>query len=370
MEDAAAGPTRWNSLDGVRALAVVLVIATHFGLHAPEGQIGVDVFFVLSGFLITSLLLKERDRTHRVSLANFWRRRALRLFPALGCAIVLALALSLTTTSALRHGTLGDLPFVFAYMGNWALVFGPPQVGGLLSHTWSLAIEEQFYLIWPLVAVAWLCRTRNRRRAAQVIAAIAAADAIYFLIALAHWGPGRAIFATDTHAFGLLAGSALALWVFRRNEIAQLNGPSKNFLCATGAAAAVLIVAFAGSEQPDQVIIPATACGAVLVASLVLVPTGPLVRVFSCSPLQWIGRRSYGIYLYHYPLAAAFVGGHHLQGFRFVATVVACVTVSLLLAAASYRWVETPLLRRKVRISSRQPTPVTAGSAQMGVISQ
>jgi peptidoglycan/LPS O-acetylase OafA/YrhL len=90
MGDVSASASRWNSLDGVRAMAVALVMATHFGLHATQGQIGVDVFFVLSGFLITSLLLRERDRTNSVSLMNFWRRRALRLFPALGCAIALA----------------------------------------------------------------------------------------------------------------------------------------------------------------------------------------------------------------------------------------------------------------------------------------
>ena len=368
MGDVSSGALRWNSLDGVRAMAVALVMATHFGLHATQGQIGVDVFFVLSGFLITSLLLRERDRTNRVSLVNFWRRRALRLFPALGCAIALALAVSLATTPAMRHSTVAGLPFVLAYVGNWGMLFGPPHTGGLLAQTWSLAVEEQFYLIWPLVGVAWLCRTSNRRRAAQIVGAFAVADALYFLIALDHWAPGREIFGTDTHAFGLLAGSALALWVCRNGRIAAFVGPSKRLLRAAGAVAAMLIVYLACFGQVDLAILPATLAAVVLIASLVLVPAGRLVGVFTWRPMQWMGRRSYGIYLYHYPLALAFVAGRHLQGFHYAAVVTACVALSVLLAAASFRWVETPFLRRKDRFTASGTSPAFVGSAQVGAL--
>jgi peptidoglycan/LPS O-acetylase OafA/YrhL len=348
-------------------MAVALVMATHFGLHAIQGQIGVDVFFVLSGFLITSLLLGESDRTHRVSLVNFWKRRALRLFPALGCAIAFALAVSLVTTPALRRSTVAQLPFVLAYIGNWGLLFGPSHPGGLLAHTWSLAVEEQFYLIWPLVGVAWLCRTSNRGRAAQLVGALAVIDAMYFVFALVRWAPGRAIFGTDTHSFGLLAGSALALWVFRSGRIAVTRGLSTRSLRTAGTVAAMLIVYLACFGRIDLVILPAAAGAVVLIASLVLAPTGRLVRVFAWGPMQWVGRRSYGIYLYHYPLAVAFVEGHHLRGFHYVGVVAACIATSILLAAASFRWVETPFLRRKDRFAANGSSLGHVGLTPVGV---
>ena len=368
MEDASASASRWNSLDGVRALAVALVLATHFGLHATQGQIGVDVFFVLSGFLITSLLLRERDRTSGVSMMNFWRRRALRLLPALGCAIAFALAVSLATAPALRHSTVVELPYVLGYVGNWGMLFGAPHAGGLLAQTWSLAVEEQFYLIWPLVAVAWLCRTSNRRRAAQIVGALAVADALYFRIVLERWGPARDIFGTDTHAFGLLAGSALALWVSRSGRIEVIEGRSKASLRTAGAVAAVLIVYLGFFGQVDLTILPATAAAVILVASLVLVPTGRPAGVFAWRPLQWVGRRSYGIYLYHYPLAIAFVAGRHLQGFHYAGVVSACIVASVLLAAASFRWVETPFLRRKDRFTVSETSPALVQSANVEAI--
>jgi peptidoglycan/LPS O-acetylase OafA/YrhL len=360
--DTAARVPRWDSLDGVRALAVVLVMATHFGLHAVQGQIGVDVFFVLSGFLITSLLLRERDRTSHVSLGNFWRRRALRLLPALGCAMVLAVALSLVADPVMRHPTIAAVPFVMGYVGNWHMVFGPPHAGGLLAHAWSLAVEEQFYIVWPLVGVAWLCVTADRRRAARIVAVLAVADAMYFVVALSHWPPGRAIFATDTHAFGLLAGSALALWAHRDGPLALLEGRRGRRLRRAGGMAAVVVVLLACFGRLDLVILPATAAALVLVASLVLVRPGPVSAVFACGPMRWLGRRSYGIYLYHFPLAVVFVEGRQLHGLHQAMVVTGCVIVSLVLAAASYRWVETPFLNRKDRFAALpQLQPVAAG---------
>jgi peptidoglycan/LPS O-acetylase OafA/YrhL len=119
-----------------------------------------------------------------------------------------------------------------------------------------------------------------------------------------------------------------------------------------GGASAVLVVGLACFGRLDLVVLPATAAACALVASLVLVPSGSLVRVFAWSPLQWIGRRSYGIYLYHFPLAAAFVEGRHRPGMQDAVAVTVCVAVSVLLAAASYRWIETPFLRRKHRLGT------------------
>jgi peptidoglycan/LPS O-acetylase OafA/YrhL len=349
---------RWDSLDGVRAMAVAFVVATHFGLHATQGQIGVDVFFVLSGFLITSLLLAERDRSQHIALKGFWQRRARRLFPALGCAIALALLASMVGTASMRHSTLAGLPYVLFYAGNWVKAFGASAHGlGFLAHSWSLAIEEQFYLLWPLVGAVWLCRTPHRRRAAQIVGSLSVIGSLYFFVALAHWGPPRAIFGTDTHSMGLLAGSALALWVWRNGSLGVLEARRARRLGVAGLGATVFLVLAAFVLPWDLVIVPATLAATVLVACLMLSPEGALTTVFSMRFMRWLGRRSYGIYLYHYPLALLFVTGHALHGFHYAVTTTACIAASVLLAAASYRLVETPFLRRNAAGKASAPLP-------------
>jgi peptidoglycan/LPS O-acetylase OafA/YrhL len=323
---------------------VALVMATHFHLGAPDGQIGVDVFFVLSGFLITTLLLKEHEHTNRIALPQFWRRRALRLFPALGCAIAFALALALLATPAVRHQTLDGLPFVLLYVGNFDKAFGGPQTLGLLVHTWSLAVEEQFYLLWPLVGVAW-CRSTHRRSMALLISAASAADAIYFVAAVHHWGAPRAIFASDTHCFGLLAGAALALWLSRAGAITRPQGRSVARWEVCGLLSSIIIVAVAVTNPVAVSMLLATMSATALVASMVLTE-GRLARVYSWGPLVWIGRRSYGIYLYHFPISVIF-GQWHVAGAERLTGCVACIGISVALAAASYRWVESPFLRRQ-----------------------
>ena len=192
-------------------MAVAVVVGYHFGIVPPGGVVGVDLFFVISGFLITTLLIEEAHRFDRISLRRFWARRVLRLGPALLCAIVLALTLSLLCTSAARHDTVTGLPWVLLYSGNWIRAMGINTLG-LLGHTWSLAIEEQFYLLWPFVCVVLVAKVRNVRVASLVLSGIAMIDAAYLVFAFNHWGSLRAYYGTDTHAVGLLAGSALRRW--------------------------------------------------------------------------------------------------------------------------------------------------------------
>jgi peptidoglycan/LPS O-acetylase OafA/YrhL len=148
-----------------------------------------------------------------------------------------------------------------------------------------------------------------------------------------------------------------------------VKGLSKRSLRVAGGCSAILIVYFACFGQSDQIILPATTASVVLIASLVLVPTGRLVGVFAWTPMQWVGRRSYGIYLYHYPLAVAFVAGRHLQGFDYAVVVTACIDASVLLAAASFRRVEMPFLRRKDRFTASGTSPALVGSVQVGSVS-
>jgi peptidoglycan/LPS O-acetylase OafA/YrhL len=354
----------WAALDGLRAMAVAIVLACHFGLDAPGGVVGVDLFFVISGFLITSLLLSERDRNGGIGLKNFWSRRALRLLPALGCAIALALIVSLAATPQMRRETFDGLPLVLFYGGNWARAFGPADALGLLGHTWSLAVEEQFYLVWPLVCVAWLCRTTHRRRAAITVATLAIVDCAYLVFAMAHWGQPQGYFRTDTHALGLLGGAALALYVSTRSPQATL-GERPRWILQKTAAFAVFLIVFVTILQPQSpaeqgwIIIIASAASLALVARFVLAPGGPLNRAFASAPARWFGRRSYGIYLYHYPFAIAVVQAHHWHGWGLLLIDIPCIGGSVALAAASYRWVELPFLRRKQRYTTTAPAPVS-----------
>jgi peptidoglycan/LPS O-acetylase OafA/YrhL len=346
---------RWPALDGLRAVAVAAVVGFHFGI-VPPGWVGVDIFFVISGFLITTLLLEESQRLGRISLRRFWARRALRLGPALLCAIAFALTLSLLCASAARHDTVTGLPWVLLYSGNWVRALGPGTLG-LLGHTWSLAIEEQFYFLWPLVCIALVARARNLARAAVVVSGLALADAVYLMFAMQHWGSMRAYYGTDTHAIGLLAGSALALGILSRKSAGRTDGPWQRYF---GPLAVISLVIFVGifamfsNSQTESalVLIAATLASVVLVARLVLKPIGGTAALFSCSSALWIGKRSYGIYLYHLPIAIVFLERCHLAGVPRAAVLCGCVLLTVLVASASYRWVEAPFLRRKERFTA------------------
>ncbi len=349
---------RWSGLDGLRALAVLIVVAYHFSVFPGGGVVGVDLFFVISGFLITSLLLREHDRSGQISLGHFWARRGLRLFPALVCAVALAFVVSLVSTAAVRHETLTGLPWVLLYSGNWARAFGSdPNTLGLLGHTWSLAVEEQFYLVWPLVCIAWIARTKQRRRAASVMATLAALDCVYLVFAMNHWGSFRAYYGTDTHAMGLLAGSALALALSTRHT--RTEDPRSTDLSVLHVVALVGLISFVAiavtntrsQTESALIIAAATVASVMLVASLCLAPLC-LGRLFSAGPMRWIGQRSYGIYLYHVPIAGALALYCHWQGASRDCAVAFCVVGVVVLADLSYRFVETPFLRLKVRFSA------------------
>ncbi len=221
------------ALDGIRAIAVVLVLAFHANLPGFRGgRAGVDVFFVLSGFLITSLLLVEHDRRDKIDLRSFWMRRALRLYPALIVAIAGALFLAwlkmpvfgATNRSFLE--TLKAVPFTLFYTMNIPRAAGWSG-GGMLGHAWSLAIEEQFYLIWPVVAVALLKRRRGAVRMAQ-IAVVGAVVSAALRAGMDAAGVRSELLynATFSHIDGVLAGCALAVgWAMYRGTVRKFGHP-------------------------------------------------------------------------------------------------------------------------------------------------
>jgi peptidoglycan/LPS O-acetylase OafA/YrhL len=348
----------WLPLDGLRAIAVILVICYHMGFHLDQGGfIGVDVFFVLSGFLITSILLRELDKHSGVGFKNFYARRALRLFPVL--AVVLAaclLACLVAPHQVWARPTLSGLPFVVAYASNWALVFSSNQHAlGLLGHTWSLAVEEQFYLIWPLIFVAVLARVTNRRAIAYVLLALAAIESIYRYLMLTHGVIGyRASESLDLRSDGLLVGCALAFLLATR-----VPRPSTVRARRLGIALAIAAFAILGGvalSVPEVAgargalgLTAAVAATAIIIWHLITSEPSFLHRALAIPPMVWVGRRSYGLYLWHLPIIILVAGTAlaripHVSLIEFVSFFV--------IAGLSYRFIEQPFLRRKERFSA------------------
>ncbi len=301
-----------SALDGMRAIAVLLVILFH--LRVPgfrAGFVGVDVFFVLSGFLITSLLLEEIRRTGRVSLSAFWARRARRLLPALVLVLLtVGVVTALTATYTERASMRGDLLATTGYVANWHFIqtstyFADIGVDSPLEHTWSLAIEEQFYLLWPLLVFGVATVGVKPRTGVGTLALLGVAVSAGLLAVL--WSPGdveRAYMGTDARIFEPLLGAAGAAFVASPGGRARLEraGP---WVLAAGAAALAIALAFITPGGREYFF-----GGAVLVSVGTLAILGPLWvgaggvarPVLSWKPLVWIGVVSYGAYLWHWPV--------------------------------------------------------------------
>lgn len=348
-------------LDGLRAIAIIGVLLYHVDLDwIPGGFLGVDVFFVLSGFLITSLILEEWQRSGRVDFARFYLGRARRLLPALLLMLgVVGLACAVVYRDAAR-AFLGDAIASLAYVTNWWFIvqdtsyfeaIGRPP---LLAHLWSLAVEEQFYLVWPAIALL-LARRWGRRGVGAVALAAALASTIWMAVLATRSGfpeladPSRAYFGTDAHAMGLLIGAALAA-VWRPGRIRTTLAP--------GAAAAVLAIGIAGlatigafyalvGEYSSFLYRGGFLVLAVVVAITIAAathPASPLGPALGRQPLRWIGQRSYGIYLWHWPVFMVLRPGLDLP-LDGLGNLVLRIAVTLAIAELSYRFVEMPIRR-------------------------
>jgi peptidoglycan/LPS O-acetylase OafA/YrhL len=347
-------------LDGLRALAVAAVVIYHADVGALGGGfLGVDLFFVISGFLITSLLLAEWERAGSIDLRAFWLRRARRLLPALFVILVAALAFAVLFLPDSVARLRSDAVAAATYVTNWYLISGEQSYfetidrQSPLLHLWSLAVEEQFYLAWPVVLLVALRLVG--RRGALVLTVSAACASAAWMAALAgpDGDPSRVYYGTDTRIFAPLAGAALAFmagrWVTPVGE-SDRNGPLRRISPADlGAAAALVVLAwFVVAVESDAWALYTGGLAVVALAGTLLVgavvhPSARVVPWLLERPgLRWLGTRSYGIYLWHWPILSITRPGLDLaaDGPALLAARLALIGV---LAELSYRFVERPI---------------------------
>lgn len=360
-----ATPSSWPApkhipaLDGIRAIAVIGVLIFHgSAAWLPGGFLGVDVFFVLSGFLITSILLTEMRQYGRINFGQFYLRRARRLLPALFLVLAFTAVLVLLFAHDAAERFRSDVIPALTYVTNWANIFGgqsyfeatgrPP----MLLHLWSLAIEEQFYVIWPAVLFfAYRWRGRGGVRRVAVIGAVVSTllmTVLSFVLNMpGEADPSRLYFGTDTHAMGILAGAALAT-VWRPSALPRKLPPAPTaILTAIGAAAlGAIIWSYANVAESSTLLFR----GGFLVFSvacvvLIAVASHPAVsasRVLGTQPLRYLGERSYGLYLWHWPIFMVLRPGIDI-GLTGLPAFILQMALTMLLAELSYRYVEMPV---------------------------
>jgi peptidoglycan/LPS O-acetylase OafA/YrhL len=348
-------------LDGLRAIAVIAVILYHLGFSwAPGGLLGVGVFFTLSGYLITDLLLAQLDGGDggtKAALRDFWLRRARRLLPAL--FLMLAVVAGwVALIGPAQPSQFGQAVGAAAlYIANWQLVvqhvsyFARFAAPSPLGHLWSLGVEEQFYILWPLILLLALRFVREGSRLKPKLAGLtmllAGASALEMaLLFRPSFDPSRVYYGTDTRAFELLIGAALAMvWPSAglRAQVARGAVAVFDVVGATCLAGIVVMIWRASEFSPflyDGGFVLLSFATALLVATIAH-PASRLAGVIGSRPLRWIGERSYGIYLWHYPIIVLSTpsGAHGVNLLRAAAQVAATVLV----ASLSWRYVEQPV---------------------------
>lgn len=349
-----------HSVDGLRAVAVIAVLLYHLGIDwIPGGFLGVDLFFVISGYVITGLILDSIEKSGGLDLRAFYLSRIRRLVPALVAMVVLTtLYIGVYAPETVRR-FLGDLPYVFTGTMNWALVnreqdyfetIGRPP---LLQHTWSLAVEAQFYLVWPLVLL-FVLKYFGKKNISFVALAIALASGIaLFLysvqIDIKESAVSHVYFGTDTHSIGLFLGAALAVSWKPQNLTKEISKRAQDFVDLIGVFGFLgLLSAFLFINESDptlyRIAFPLTALFGCATLISVIHPASRFAPILSTRPALWIGERSYGIYLWHWIVFQLTRPSIDLVGDDW-ALYSLRVLIVFALADISYRYIETPVRR-------------------------
>jgi len=365
MQRASISSTHIPAIDGLRAIAVISVVLYHLGISwIPGGFLGVDLFFVISGYVITRLILDSIESANGLDIKEFYAARVRRLFPGLVVLIIVtSIFTALFAPDAIRR-FISDVPFVLTGTNNWYLValnqdyfqaIGRPP---LLQHTWSLAVEFQFYLIWPIILLLVWRRFGKRvvRRAALAIATFSGTALFLFSLQADNATAGRIshiYFGTDTHSLGLFLGSALAVSWIPRNLTRNISQRAQDFIDGIGVLGFIgLLCIFLFIDQTNatlyQIAFPLAGLFGCATIISVVHPASRFSPLLSNRVFLWIGQRSYGIYLWHWVIFQITRPGADLTG-NLLALNVARVLVVLALADISLRAIEIPIRKGVVQ---------------------
>jgi peptidoglycan/LPS O-acetylase OafA/YrhL len=349
-------------LDGIRALAVAAVVAYHIGttgggVTMPGGFIGVDVFFVLSGYLITSLLIVEFRNTRRISIGQFYLRRARRLLPALFAVLLTVGVVGAFWLPQMAARLRGDLLAALGYATNWWLIVQNSSYFGaggdrpdLLTHLWSLAVEEQYYLIWPLLLIIFsLFRASRKVMIFSILAGVAASTIAGVLLYDPYSDPSRVYYGTDTRALAPLLGSALAIFAqpwLHRTALPAVRRLGLDLIGLAGLGGLVWVALRLDDKNSllyEGGFLVVAALAALLVGAAGH-PASWLGKLLGLQPLRWLGERSYAIYLWHWPVCVLTRPGVDLRLTGWADTVLR-IGIVIVLAEASYWLIERPIRR-------------------------
>lgn len=339
-----------DAITGLRTLAVLLVFACHTYVGVlPGGFIGVDIFFVISGYLITSILLKEAARTGSISLSSFYKRRAFRILPAsLFCTLLVYLGAPWLLSQGGEDAGLNAVASTLSFM-NWLRAL-TTTTGGALGHYWSLAVEEQFYAFWSLIVLA--AALRGHIRSVPAIAAIllVASMAWRTYLWLSGAGDARIYNGLDTHSDGLLIGCILA-GLKDHPAVARIA----SFWPIACAALMIELVLFDAASPWLWLQIPVASATAAVIVSSAIAGGNLLSRLMATAPMVYLGKRSYSFYLWHFPVVSFFFASGISRSLWFLPSLLICLAISEI----SYRLIESPFLQWK----DRRPDAAGAASA-------